>query len=159
MCGIAELPGRKTNHSGRKTTVKRLKEANFSDIDIIQLTGHKNIQSLNSYSTVPTKTQKKMSDTLTSVQSTESRMDDGNVEDFPEIRGNEMQEILKSIENCEKMQTVDISASTNVPNVPNQDIQSFNQVLSKSLGLGTPMFSGANINGGNFTININLNST
>ena len=55
MAEKAELPGRKTNHSGRKTTVKRLKEANFENTDIIQVTGHKNVQSLNSYCTVPQK--------------------------------------------------------------------------------------------------------
>ncbi|KAH3752330.1 hypothetical protein DPMN_186946 [Dreissena polymorpha] len=31
MAHQAELPGHKTNHSGRKTTVKRLKEANFEN--------------------------------------------------------------------------------------------------------------------------------
>ena len=29
MARYANLPGRKTNHSGRKTTVKRLMEANY----------------------------------------------------------------------------------------------------------------------------------
>jgi len=39
------------------------------------------------------------------------------------------------------------------------DIQlSNNQTFQKALGVETPMFSGANINGGQFTININFNS-
>ena len=61
MAEKADLPGRKTNHSGRKTTVKRLKEATFENADIIQVTGHKNVQSLISYRTVPQKIMKRMS--------------------------------------------------------------------------------------------------
>ena len=43
-----ELKGRKTNHSVRKTTVERL---NVPDSTVIQVTGHRNIKSLNSYKT------------------------------------------------------------------------------------------------------------
>ena len=44
-----ELKGRKTNHSVRKTTVERLCQANVPDSTVIQVTGHRNIKSLNSY--------------------------------------------------------------------------------------------------------------
>lgn len=46
------LSAKLTNHSGRKTTVKRLREAEVESCDIIQLTGHKNVQSVNNYSDV-----------------------------------------------------------------------------------------------------------
>ena len=46
-----ELKGRKTNHSVRKTTVERLCQANVPDSTVIQVTGHCNIKSLNSYKT------------------------------------------------------------------------------------------------------------
>jgi hypothetical protein len=42
MATSASIPGRKTNHSGRKTTVERLRVAEFENTDIMQLTGHKN---------------------------------------------------------------------------------------------------------------------
>lgn len=150
MAELAELPGRKTNHSGRKTTVKRLKEANFDNVDIIQLTGHKNVQSLNLYSTVPVKIQKKMSEALTSSTVSEQI-------DFPEIPAKEMAEILQSIDHCEQLQPT-ASTTINPVNMPvaSQDIQmSHKQILNSSSGMGTPLFAGANISGGNITVNIN----
>ena len=69
MAASASIPGRKTNHSGRKTTVERLHMAYFDNTDIMQLTGHKNPQSLNEYSSVTAKKQKSMSSIVTSVDS------------------------------------------------------------------------------------------
>ena len=46
-----ELKGRKTNHSVRNTTVERLCQVNVPDSTVIQVTGHRNIKSLNSYKT------------------------------------------------------------------------------------------------------------
>ena len=145
MSNEAQLPGRKTNHSGRKTTVKRLKEANFENTDIIQITGHKNVQSLNSYSAVPQKIMKKMSKALTTCDAKE------NVE-FPEIPDDEMEEILNSIEPIEHCQPKSEERTTS-------DIQlSSSQTLNRAFGLGSTMLSGAVISGGNFTFNININS-
>ena len=45
----AELSGRKTNHSARKTTVEKLCRSNIPDRTVMQVTGHKNVQSLNAY--------------------------------------------------------------------------------------------------------------
>ena len=45
----AELSGRKTNHSARKTTVEKLCRSNIPDSMVMQVTGHKNVQSLNAY--------------------------------------------------------------------------------------------------------------
>jgi hypothetical protein len=39
MATSASIPGRKTNHSGRKTTVERLRVAEFENTGIMQLTG------------------------------------------------------------------------------------------------------------------------
>lgn len=64
MSQASNIPGKKTNHSGRKTTIKRLREASVEACDIVQLTGHKNVQSINNYSEVSTKKQKQMSDIL-----------------------------------------------------------------------------------------------
>jgi hypothetical protein len=43
---------KKTNHSARKTAIAALLHDNIAPTSVIQLTGHKNIQSLNSYSTL-----------------------------------------------------------------------------------------------------------
>lgn len=65
MAEKGELTGRKTNHSGRKTQVKRLREANFEAVDIVQLTGHKNVASVNNYSNISSAKHRKMSETVT----------------------------------------------------------------------------------------------
>jgi integrase len=55
------LSGRKTNHSARKTTVTSLLHYDVEATNIMQLTGHRNVQSINDYSTVSLKQQQHMS--------------------------------------------------------------------------------------------------
>ena len=51
MAKHANLPStRMANHSGRKTAIHTLLHSNVAPTDVIQVTGHKNIQSLNVYS-------------------------------------------------------------------------------------------------------------
>ena len=45
----ADLPGKKTNHSARKTTVETLCSSGITDSTVMQVSGHRNVQSLNSY--------------------------------------------------------------------------------------------------------------
>ena len=47
------IGGRKVNHSGRKTTETTLLHDNVPPTDIIQLTGHKNVNGINNYATPP----------------------------------------------------------------------------------------------------------
>ena len=52
MSGIAtkaELSGRKTNHSARKTTIEKLCRSNIPDSTVMHMAGYKNISSLNAY--------------------------------------------------------------------------------------------------------------
>ena len=49
MGNTAEISGGKTNHSVRKTMVTALTKHNVPETQIIQLTGHKHLQSLNAY--------------------------------------------------------------------------------------------------------------
>ena len=49
MAEKADLKGRKTNHTARKTSVETLCRAQFQDSEVIQFTGHRNVASLNSY--------------------------------------------------------------------------------------------------------------
>ncbi|CAH3163643.1 unnamed protein product, partial [Porites lobata] len=52
------------NHSGRKTMMQTLVNEEIPPTDIIQLSGHRNLQSVNNYATVSEKQQMKMSRTL-----------------------------------------------------------------------------------------------
>ena len=47
--GLQEGGGKVANHSGRKAMIQTLKDAKVPDTDIIQVSGHRNLQSLNSY--------------------------------------------------------------------------------------------------------------
>ena len=51
MTQAAGIP-RKTNHSGRKTLVQKLQDSGVPPNQIIQITGHKNLQSVNNYSSL-----------------------------------------------------------------------------------------------------------
>ena len=61
------------NHSGRKTMIQTLVNNDVPPPDIMQLSGHKNFQSITSYSTVSQKQQLNMSHTLTGSSIPEKR--------------------------------------------------------------------------------------
>lgn len=46
-----------TNPSGRKTLVQKLRDSNVLPTEIVQITGHKNLQSINSYNSLGEKQQ------------------------------------------------------------------------------------------------------
>jgi len=59
---ISNANGQKyTNHSNRKTLITTLLGNNIERSDIGQLSGHRNVQSLDSYATTPQQTQQRMS--------------------------------------------------------------------------------------------------
>ena len=60
------LDKRITNHSARKTLVQTLQDRNVPPTQIIQVTGHKNLQSVNNYSTLREKQQEDISTILSS---------------------------------------------------------------------------------------------
>jgi hypothetical protein len=67
MAKQAKLPStRVTNHSGRKTAIKTLLHSNVAPTDVIQITGHKNVQSLNAYSHLSMDQQHAISNMLSS---------------------------------------------------------------------------------------------
>lgn len=66
MCDKAGILGRKVNHSARKTTVTKLLHSGVDPTQIVQLTGHKNMNSINHYSSASLEQQKQMSAVLSS---------------------------------------------------------------------------------------------
>ena len=55
-----------SNHSARKTSITNLLNSNIHPLHVSQLSGHKNIESLNSYHTASKSQQKRMSQVLSS---------------------------------------------------------------------------------------------
>ena len=64
MASKAELPGRKTNHSSAKTSCTKLPHAGVAPTTIQQLTGHRNVQSVNNDAIASSEMQHQMSDIL-----------------------------------------------------------------------------------------------
>ena len=64
MCVASGFNGKVTNHSARKTMIQKLKDNNVPDTDIIQLSGHRNLQSLNSYNKLNEDRQERLSNLL-----------------------------------------------------------------------------------------------
>ena len=53
-----------TNHSGRKRMIQKLNDEGVPPTHIMQISGHKNVQSLNNYSTLSERQQKNISNIL-----------------------------------------------------------------------------------------------
>ena len=64
IAASAALEGKKTNHSARKTVITRLMENSVPPLMVAQLSGHKNLKSLDSYSHASIDQQKAMSLTI-----------------------------------------------------------------------------------------------
>ncbi|XP_022808714.1 uncharacterized protein KIAA1958-like [Stylophora pistillata] len=61
MADSVNLTGKHTNHSARRTMITALRHKNANPLDISQLVGHKNLKSIDSYSTVSVEQQKEIS--------------------------------------------------------------------------------------------------
>ena len=61
MAEAAELHGKKNNHSGRKTMLTRLVQKDVPHLHVAQLSGHKNLKSIDSYATPSSNQQREMS--------------------------------------------------------------------------------------------------
>ena len=100
--------------------------------DIMQLSGHKNVQSITSYSTVSQKQQLNMSHTLTGLRSGEIAAQSGWEFSSPEKRKHEFDEL---------------TYPTFRPTFSQQSKQAAQQLFS--------LFSGAVISGGHISVTIN----
>ena len=125
MAEKAGLRPNVTNHSGRKTMIQALTNNDIPATDIIQLSGHKNLQSVTNYSVVPEKQQVQMSHTLSELSTGRSHV----VE-----KSN-----LSQVSECFST-TVHSAGSA-------ADYQQGQQAMS--------LFTGAVIHGGQFNISIN----
>ena len=83
MAEKAGLEPNVKNHSGRKTMIQALTNYNIPATDIIQLSGHKNLQSVTNYSVVPEKQQINMSHTLSELST--GRAHDAEKSNFPQV--------------------------------------------------------------------------
>ena len=132
MKNMAEKAGlenpKLTNHSARKTMIQTLSEKGVPPTHIAQLSGHRNLKSIENYSSLSTKQQQSMSDMLASGRKTEH-----NSLSLPNDVGHN-------------------------PSVNAGLLTSFAQPQQSSSNTGqqsVALFSGAVIQGGNFSVTIN----
>lgn len=122
---------RLTNHSARKYLVQKLNDNGLPPNQIMQISGHKNIQSINNYSTINSNQHRTISRTLSNAHSEQIGQPANNPSSGPRPSS------LVSSNGDVQLQNV-----SNRPPLPN--------TLPS-------LFSGP-INGGSFTININNKS-
>ncbi len=70
--GLQRSGAKVCNHSVRKASISRLLDANTPEIFVSQLSGHKSLQSLQSYKTASTQHQRQMSNVLSRTQQASS---------------------------------------------------------------------------------------
>ncbi|VDI01659.1 Hypothetical predicted protein [Mytilus galloprovincialis] len=104
----AGLTGRKVNHSARKTTVTSLLHSNVEATQIMQLTGHRNVQSINQYSSSSLEQQEKMSNILSDISSGNR----GSIANKPENVSNQPSTSTHNIEQLtdDDLTNVDVDA-------------------------------------------------
>ncbi len=70
MAEESVLQGRLTNHSGRHTAIQTLLDSSTPAHQVMQLSGHKRVESLNSYNRTSVAQQREISRTLSSITTT-----------------------------------------------------------------------------------------
>jgi len=118
MAEKAGLQGRHVNHSGRKTCISTLLDAGYHPTEVAQISGHKNLMSLNHYHSLNMAKQKEMStiiheqhkiiSTINQPASVTSFKNDSDEMSDQELfqASQEMENTLTTIENFEQVQEV-----------------------------------------------------
>ena len=66
--GKLDINKRLTNHSARKYLLQKLRENNVEGTDIMQISGHKNVASINNYSKISEEKHKQISNILSNTE-------------------------------------------------------------------------------------------
>jgi len=66
--GTLDINKQLTNHSARTYLLQKLRENNVEGTDIMQISGHKNVPSINNYSTLSEERHKKISNILSNTE-------------------------------------------------------------------------------------------
>jgi type V secretory pathway adhesin AidA len=67
-CGKLDINKQLTNHSARQYLLQKLRENNVEGTDTMQISGHKNVASINNYSTLSEERHKKISNILSNTE-------------------------------------------------------------------------------------------
>ena len=144
MAAATALPGKKTNHSVRKTMCTNLLHAGVALTNIIQLSGHKNVASLSNYATASRSQQQAMCDILKNPSTSDSSTQ-------PTHQREPLQPLAVN-------QPVNSTNALAVP--PRNVLAATTHHTTMTTAINTPLdhhtlFSGAIIHGGVFNVTVN----
>jgi hypothetical protein len=152
---------KKSNHSARKTAIQTLLHANVSPTDVVQITGHKNVQSLNSYSHLSNDQQKNISSILsknTSNNDQQTSKSNGCFSTAAIATNHEQGTMLASSQTTVAMQTNELDDATVFELMKEWSPDKTLNTSTMSRQFVTPSLSFLNGTvSGNVTININYN--
>jgi integrase len=165
MASNAGLVGHFTNHSVRKTMCQQLLHAGVPPTTIIQLTGHKNVQSLNHYATASKNQQKEMGQILLG-QKRSNDCNDTPTLPLPTKRPNialpsTSNDIQLTPSNHQSVPTIEFAdsdsldgpvfpgnaVSANLPIAPSSSSSISSRLEARSQNMLSGMFAGATFNG------------
>ena len=151
MCDKAKITNRKlTNHSARKLLVQKLRDNNIPPTEIMQITGHKNIQSVLNYSSISLENQKRCSNILANTNGDTYLSDNENHCPLPSNSASQISSVQSQLSNQfafadEARAHVNpvCEAQVTSPAIPEQlHIPNLN-ISSRNSSVTTPMFYGA----------------
>jgi hypothetical protein len=125
MSESAGFTARHVNHSGRKTVISNLLDAGCAPTEVAQLSGHKNLISLNSYHALSTERQKVMS-TIIHKNCTATSVE-GPVED--DVTDAEMLELSQNMDPLIDQVLSHIESYEQVPNMNNHSISNNSEIV------------------------------
>ncbi|VDI13417.1 Hypothetical predicted protein [Mytilus galloprovincialis] len=128
---------RLTGHSARKGSIQKQKDAGVQDTEIVQRTGHKNVNSLLSYSNTSLEQQKKTSLMLST--------------NNPKISNSKTHTIAKPVETITQSQSAEVISNSN----SNQSIYHGNFNFPNVHPAMSGLFTNATFHGGNFNFTFN----
>ena len=163
MCEKAGIDGKRlTNHSARKHLVQKLRDANIPPTEIMQITGHKNVQSVINYSSISKENQKRCSSIMSSTST------NTNKEGYAPATDPCSNQFSDQIDLSVARPDLDISSAPSIPTPPcpvslssiQHDIPNFNFMTNNNTVTSQmpPIFYGAVLNVGSINFFQNSNT-
>ena len=150
MASKAGLRGRLTNHSGRKTMMQELVNNNVPPNQIIQLSGHSNLKSVNNYSKLSGKQQQDMSRIISNFTNVTQPENSTAL-----VRPSSSSLVAQSNEALEHSSFALLGRQNAMQLHSTNSFQQNTVDVDETRKANVAMFSGATITGGEITININ----
>jgi hypothetical protein len=153
MADMTEKAGldRRTNHSARKHLVQKLNDSNVPPHQIIQITGHKNINSINNYSNLSLAQQK----TISHIVSNPVRPTSLPAPEPAAIMPSSSAEHMPSSSAGHKSTTGQHNRLISLPSSSTAHMSTIEQNPLASLPSDLPMFTNCKMNIGTLNINVN----